>query len=205
MSANPTAGKSDNRQAILDAMGRLMERLGYSKTTVDDIAKEVGIGKGSVYLCFKSKEEIAITWLARLHDALADELKEIAESGGAPEHRALAFLLRRVLYRADALENFSYALEEMLASLRNEMKARKEAFHAFEAGLLAGVLAQIGGTREEALASAKAMIQATNGQLPYRVRVAELGGRQAIEESTKRIAQLLIAGYKALYGHNRQR
>jgi len=204
MRSDVPAGKTDNRQAILDAMGRLMERLGYSKTTIDDIAKEVGIGKGSIYLCFKSKEEIALTWLLRMHDGLADELMEIARGDGAPEHRALAFLLRRVLYRTDTLENFSYALEEMLASLRREMKARKESFHNFEANLLADVLAEIGGKREdEAIQAARAMIQATNGQLPYRVRVAELGGRQTIEETTKRIAQLMIAGYKGLYGHNK--
>lgn len=204
MSESETTHKSDNRQAILDAMGRLMERLGYSKTTIDDIAKEVGIGKGSIYLCFKSKEEIAISWLVRMHDGLAEELKEIAEGEGTPEHRALAFLLRRVLYRADTFENFSYALEEMLASLRNEMKARKETFHNFEANLLADILAEIGGARnEEAINAAKSMIQATNGQLPYRIRICDLGGRQTIEETTKRITQLMIAGYKGLYGHTK--
>ena len=204
MNANEPTQKNDNRQAILDAMGRLMERLGYSKTTIDDIAKEVGIGKGSIYLCFKSKEEIAITWLLRMHDGLAEELREIAGGEGTPEHRALAFLLRRVLFRADTFENFSYALEEMLASLRNEMKARKEEFHSFEANLLADILAEIGGTRDdEAIQASKAMVQATNGQLPYRMRVCELGGRQTIEETTKRITQLMIAGYKGLYGHSK--
>lgn len=204
MNASEIPHKSDNRQAILDAMGRLMERLGYSKTTIDDIAKEVGIGKGSVYLNFKSKEDIAITWLMRMHDSLAEELNEIAKGEGTPEHRALAFLLRRVLYRADTFENFSYALEEMLASLRNEMKTRKEAFHTFESNLLADILSEIGGSRdEEAAQAAKAMIQATNGQLPYRIRICDLGGRQAIEEATKRITQLMIAGYKGLYGHSK--
>jgi AcrR family transcriptional regulator len=196
--------KPDNRQAILDAMGRLMERLGYSKTTIDDIAKEVGIGKGSVYLCFKSKEEIALTWLTRLHCGLAEELQEIAKGDGAPEHRALAFLMRRVLFRADIFVNHSYTLEDMMASLRDEMKKSKEAFHAMETGLLADILAEIGGTRNnEALTAANAMIQATNGQLPYRIRVVDLGGRQTIEETTKRITQLMIAGYKGLYGHSK--
>lgn len=204
MNANEHPSKLDNRQAIVDAMGRLMERLGYGKTTIDDIAKEVGIGKGSVYLCFKSKEEIALTWLSRLHHGLADELQEIAKGDGAPEHRALAFLMRRVLFRTDAFLNHSYTLEDMMASLREEMKAMKNEFHAMETSLLAGILAEIGGSRdEEALTAANAMIQATNCQLPYRIRVVDLGGRQAIEETTKRISQLMIAGYKGLYGHSK--
>ena len=38
-------------------MARLIERYGYNKTTVADIAAEAGISKGAVYLHFKSKEE----------------------------------------------------------------------------------------------------------------------------------------------------
>ena len=44
-------------QRILDAMARLIERFGYNKTTVADIANEAGISKGAMYLHFKSKEE----------------------------------------------------------------------------------------------------------------------------------------------------
>lgn len=43
---------------ILNAASRLIVHYGYDKTTVADIAKEAGIGKGTVYLYFKSKDEI---------------------------------------------------------------------------------------------------------------------------------------------------
>src|SRR6187397_2922070 len=43
------------RDAILDATDRLLARYGYKKMTIDDLAHEVGIGKGSVYLHFSSK------------------------------------------------------------------------------------------------------------------------------------------------------
>ena len=48
------------REAILDATDRLLARYGYKKMTIEDLAREVGIGKGSVYLHFPSKEEIAL-------------------------------------------------------------------------------------------------------------------------------------------------
>jgi AcrR family transcriptional regulator len=47
------------RDEILDATDRLLARFGYKKMTIDDLAQEVGIGKGTVYLHFSSKEEIA--------------------------------------------------------------------------------------------------------------------------------------------------
>ncbi len=50
------AVQKSTRDAILDATDRLLTRNGYKKMTIDDLAKEVGIGKGSVYLHFKSKE-----------------------------------------------------------------------------------------------------------------------------------------------------
>ncbi len=54
------------RDAILDATDRLLTRFGYKKMTIDDLAAEVGIGKGSVYLHFESKEEIALSHIDRI-------------------------------------------------------------------------------------------------------------------------------------------
>jgi AcrR family transcriptional regulator len=41
---------------ILDAAGELMLRMGYRKVAVEDIARAVGIGKGTVYLHWRTKE-----------------------------------------------------------------------------------------------------------------------------------------------------
>lgn len=40
---------------ILDALATLITRWGYGKTTVDDIAREAGVAKGTVYLHWPSK------------------------------------------------------------------------------------------------------------------------------------------------------
>ncbi|CAL9414206.1 hypothetical protein SUDANB121_01734 [Nocardiopsis dassonvillei] len=41
---------------ILDAAGALLTELGYGKVTVEDVARRAGIGKGTVYLHFPTKE-----------------------------------------------------------------------------------------------------------------------------------------------------
>ena len=43
---------------ILTKSEQLLLRYGYSKVTIDDIARECGLGKGTVYLHFKSKENL---------------------------------------------------------------------------------------------------------------------------------------------------
>lgn len=50
--------KEEKREAILDSAAQCFAEKGYSETTVDDIAKASGTSKGSIYLYFKSKEEI---------------------------------------------------------------------------------------------------------------------------------------------------
>ena len=66
------------REALLDATDRLLSERGYQKMTIDDLAREVGIGKGSVYLHFSSKEEIALSHIDRIVERLKERLKLIA-------------------------------------------------------------------------------------------------------------------------------
>ncbi len=49
---------ADKREAILRAATRVFARNGYFNSKVADIAKAAGVADGTVYLYFKSKEEI---------------------------------------------------------------------------------------------------------------------------------------------------
>jgi AcrR family transcriptional regulator len=56
---NPPRGDAASRRAvILDAALRVFGQYGYRRTSMDDIAREAGIGKGTIYLSFASKEEV---------------------------------------------------------------------------------------------------------------------------------------------------
>ena len=74
------APKEAVRDAILDATNRLLARFGYRKMTVEDIAAEAGIGKGTVYLHFSSKEEVVLSHVDRVVDRLKERLREISGS-----------------------------------------------------------------------------------------------------------------------------
>jgi len=58
---------------ILEAARRIFARLSYAATNVEEIAKEAGTAKGTVYLYFKSKEEILAAVLARDLECLVDK------------------------------------------------------------------------------------------------------------------------------------
>ena len=86
MSFNPPA-KLDKRalraQRILDSAAQLLERWGYSRVTIDDIAKHAGVGKGTVYLHWPNRETLFMAVLQRelLHalDDMAPTLRDHPE------------------------------------------------------------------------------------------------------------------------------
>lgn len=50
--------KEDARELIIQVAAELFARFGYKKTTMDDIAQAVRMGKSSLYYYFKSKEDV---------------------------------------------------------------------------------------------------------------------------------------------------
>ncbi len=71
---------ADKREAILRAAIKVFAQKGYFNSKVADIAKEAGIADGTVYLYFKSKEEILHSVFDRaMEEFIAEGKREIAE------------------------------------------------------------------------------------------------------------------------------
>ncbi len=66
----------DKREAILRAATKVFARTGYFNSKVADIAQEAGIADGTVYLYFKSKEEILHSIFDRGMDVAINEGRE---------------------------------------------------------------------------------------------------------------------------------
>ena len=73
---------ADKREAILRAAIKVFAAKGYFNSKVSDIAGEAGIADGTVYLYFKSKDEILHSIFDRaMEEFIAEGRSEIAESG----------------------------------------------------------------------------------------------------------------------------
>jgi TetR/AcrR family fatty acid metabolism transcriptional regulator len=73
------AGVTDKREAILRAAIKVFALRGYFNSKVADIAGEAGIADGTVYLYFKSKDEILHSIFDRaMAEFIAEGKKEIA-------------------------------------------------------------------------------------------------------------------------------
>ncbi len=73
--------REERTAQIIAAAIAAFARLGFDKTRMDDIAREAGVSKGTLYLYFKSKDEI-IT--AVLDQFFTDEMDGVADLLAAP-------------------------------------------------------------------------------------------------------------------------
>ncbi|MBU0763365.1 MAG: TetR/AcrR family transcriptional regulator [Bacteroidetes bacterium] len=69
--------KEQRRQDIITAAEKLFFTKGLDNTTVDEIAAEAELSKGTVYLYFKGKEDLQFSVLQRGADILQDMLKAV--------------------------------------------------------------------------------------------------------------------------------
>ena len=188
------------REALLDKAESLLASYGYKKMTIDDLAREVGIGKGSVYLHFTSKEEIALSHVDRIVERLNEQLKIISGKKTSAEEKLREMLLMRVLFRFDSVQHYTLSLNDLLAALRPKLLARREEYFKQEAEIFAEVIEegqengdlQNGNARE----LAETFLLATNALLPFSLTTQELGERHEIEEKTRRLADLLLKGIR---------
>jgi AcrR family transcriptional regulator len=84
--------KAARRRAILAVAARLLDRQQYHRITMAEVARRCNLAKGTLYLYFRSKEELFLAALeeelASWFDALALELATLPPGPDAPERFA---------------------------------------------------------------------------------------------------------------------
>jgi AcrR family transcriptional regulator len=81
---------------ILDAAAELIQRWGYKKVAVDDIARLAGVAKGTIYLHWKTREDLFMALLLR---ESVETVKAMLERiDGDPEGLYLRNITRHALY-----------------------------------------------------------------------------------------------------------
>lgn len=130
---------SDPRIAILKAAGEVFARFGFKKASVEDIAKRAGVGKGSIYLHFESKEALFEAIVRQSHEMNLAELKTSVQRATTPEDQVRAYIRCKLeqSVRKPAGERIEMAtLFELGSQVQHLVPEMKEA----DAAILARVL-----------------------------------------------------------------
>src|SRR5579883_53913 len=100
------------RTCILDAARRIFSKRGYAETAVEDVAEEAQVAKGTLYLYFKSKEDLYLAALASdLREMSAEARREMDRAQGFRE-KLRAFLRVRLEFSTTHEEFFRIYLAE---------------------------------------------------------------------------------------------
>src|SRR6201987_3471245 len=91
------ASTDDARERLLAAAERCIDRPGIRKTTMDDVACEVGLSRPSVYRYFADRDDLLVELITRHARALlARARKSISRQSSLPDQ-----IVETVLYTAD--------------------------------------------------------------------------------------------------------
>ena len=136
--------KEYRRKQILDAALAVFSKKGYGEATIPDIAREAGVGVGTIYNYYESKRDLLVS-LVRLYTSVVTEplrelvvqlaeedestsVQTIIENGldwGSDDLKGFLFIFTEVLRDPELAEHFSgQFLASVLQSLENYVAER---------------------------------------------------------------------------------
>jgi TetR/AcrR family transcriptional regulator, transcriptional repressor for nem operon len=126
------------REAILSAAMRLMHVHGYHATSLDDVLRESGVGKGNFYYQFRSKEDLGYAILDQLVTGFVERTLEpcFADPGTPPLSQIRCFLDRIVQAQRDrqcrggcAMGNLASELSDVHEGFRKRLASVFTTWH----------------------------------------------------------------------------
>jgi len=88
--------KEEFREKVIITAGQIFSRYGFRKTTMDEIARELKMGKSSIYYYFESKEDIFEAVVLHEANLLRNELTTAIKSVESPVEKMKNYVFVRM-------------------------------------------------------------------------------------------------------------
>jgi AcrR family transcriptional regulator len=142
--------RAERAARILDVAADLLLRHGYRRVSIDDVAAGVGIGKGTVYLHWKTREQLFSAVFAR---EVLHAMEELRQALRNDPRTCLLHNFARVYFLAivnrPLLRGFLLDDPTLLGKLANSADAARDDRHGAMARDYLGLLAQHGLLRDD--------------------------------------------------------
>lgn len=109
---NEDLWQSFKRQGIQQAVIQLMCREGLPSVTMDRVAQEAGIAKGTIYLHYKDKQELLDDVKNSSLDPMVTRIDEVFASDATPDRKLQTYSLRYLQYFDERRDLFRILLYE---------------------------------------------------------------------------------------------
>jgi AcrR family transcriptional regulator len=161
---------------ILQAASRVFAERGYDLATIEEIARQAGVAKGTVYLYYRSKREVY--WAALRHHIteLHDLTRQCLDAGTPVRETVRAFIALKLRYFEQHRDFFRIYYAEINRLMTRQPQLQRQVDEAYleQVGALDGVLQR--AVRNRAIrpvrtaAAAFAIFELTRGVVTQRLR-----------------------------------
>lgn len=115
----------ERRTEILDVSERLFESKGYDKTSTNDILREIGIARGTLYYYFSSKEEILDAVIDRMLEKSLTAFQGIAMKKDIPVMERITMAMLSLNIKTDiAKEVLNQAHKPQNALMHQKIRSK---------------------------------------------------------------------------------
>ena len=123
--------KAEKKRKILDAALGVFVDKGFSNVVINDIARSAGIGKGTVYEYFKSKEDLFSELLKYLFAKYQSYVPKEWKKGTTPDERLknlLSFYTRLYVQASSRRNKVIFMLVDYLSHNKTESSRKREGY-----------------------------------------------------------------------------
>ncbi len=134
------------REEIIDAFFKIGSRKGLDNTTMQDIAKEVGISVGTIYLDFKNKEELIDAFEKRIFRDFDTYADQVLKQSAPAEELLYGLLVGNVEFISKHIRQnqifFDFFHNDVIKHIRKSNKNKREHFEEQRIQMIEKVLEQ---------------------------------------------------------------
>lgn len=181
---------------ILQAATRVLSGRGFDALTMDEVAKEAGLAKGTLFLYYRHKEDLLLAVFSAMAKALGKTLKAVVSAGLPPGETLKATILALLEHFDKKRDMTGYSGGLPLAG------PYKEQLRGLFAANMAAIAAALGRCAdggllrlEDPLFAASALFGLCRGSNSY---ARAVGHKLPVEERTRRITGLFLDGTRKI-------
>jgi len=122
------------RAEILKAAERVFQKWGINKTTMEDIAREAGKGKSTLYYYYQSKDEIFDAVVVNEFERILKKAKELAQEANTAKEMLIKYIIESINEMKSKISTYTIIREEIkrnqnfIRKLRDLFQAREEKY-----------------------------------------------------------------------------
>lgn len=190
----PSLWQDFKRQSIQEAVIHLMCREGLAAVTMERVAQEVGIAKGTVYLHYRDKQELLESVKSSALEPMLERLDQLFDSDLDPLRKLEAYSLRYLGYFDERRELFRILIYEREVTRASGHRFRGDRYrHLVERtarvirdGISGGVFRDLDADKAAAM-----FVEANYAIMSQRLRG---GGGAPVEDDARLISGIFLRG-----------